>query len=302
MTCAPGARALVVPAGAAPPGRQRRRRPRRRTAPPTRTPCPRPRRRAATLSGPGAASQGAPRSGPGPTRGRGSSIRGRRPTGDLAAQEPAVDEHADELLRVERIAPRARAEGPGSRPIYAWSRRTGVDRALSSADRGEREIVVEFLVPPPQPGARSESSGRAEHRRSIGRSVDQSTTCARNSNIAPSAQCRSSTTSTSGRVAATDSRYARQAAKDSSRSATAPGPRRRRRGEPAGPRSTLARRHPRPRRRPILELGRRLVRAVGLEDSCLRSRPRPGSAFPLERSGRPPRSRASCAAKVLDRR
>ena len=63
---------------------------------------------------------------------------------------------------------------------------------------GDSEIVVELRLPPPQSRFRSKSSGRAVETTRTATPVDQSTRWSRNSSRAGSAQCRSSTTRTSG--------------------------------------------------------------------------------------------------------
>ena len=123
-------------------------------------------------------------------------------------------DHARELLGVERVAPGAldqrglndRPEGQ-TRSSRAWTR-----RAVSSSESGESEIVAAFGLPPPQPGRRERSSGRAVQTTSIGTPAAQSTRWSMKSSRLSSAQWRSSKTSTSGLRSASASRNLRQAA------------------------------------------------------------------------------------------
>ena len=88
-------------------------------------------------------------------------------------------------------------------------------RAVSSSESGESEIVVAFGLPPPQPGRRARSSGRAVQTTRSGTSLAQSTRWSTKSSRPSSAQWRSSKTSTSGPRSASASRKRRQAAKAS---------------------------------------------------------------------------------------
>ncbi len=87
--------------------------------------------------------------------------------------------------------------------------------AVSSSESGASESVVAFGFPPPQPGRRSSSSGRAVARTSSGTPLAQSTRWSTKSSRASSAQWRSSKTRTSGCCSASASRKRRQAAKAS---------------------------------------------------------------------------------------
>ena len=91
------------------------------------------------------------------------------------------------------------------------SRSESASVIASASPSGSNRIEVAFILPPPQPGRRSRSSGRAMQSMKIGASRDQSTTCSTRSSIGGSAHCRSSRTRTSGRSSAAASKMARVA-------------------------------------------------------------------------------------------
>ena len=114
------------------------------------------------------------------------------------ASAPAV-QHARVLLGVERVAAgsleqyrlllgREHAAGRAGRETR---------RAVSSSESGASEIVSAFRFPPPQPGRRSSSSGRAQQTTSSGTPATRSTSPSTKSRRPSSAHCRSSNTSTS---------------------------------------------------------------------------------------------------------
>ena len=74
--------------------------------------------------------------------------------------------------------------------------------AVCSWERGESPMVAALTFPPPQPGRRSRSSGRALQRTRSGIPLNQSTSSSTKSSSPSSAQWRSSSTSTSGRFSA----------------------------------------------------------------------------------------------------
>ena len=88
---------------------------------------------------------------------------------------------------------------------------------MSSSLRGESETVSAFGLPPPQPGRRVSSSGRAVPTTSSGTPDDHSTRWSTKSSRWSSAQCKSSKTRTSGRSSARPSKKRRQAVNASSR-------------------------------------------------------------------------------------
>ena len=155
-----------------------------------------------------------------------SSAGGRRAvrrSGPARSREAEVVDRAalgvepGELLRVERVAARAFEQ----RPLVS---------AGSTVDRGSDEQTCRVLLgerreiegervqlPPPQPGRRSRSSGRAVQTSSIGTPETQSARWSMKSSSPASAQWRSSKTRTIGRCSASPSRNARQAVNDSSR-------------------------------------------------------------------------------------
>ena len=105
-----------------------------------------------------------------------------------------------------------------------WPSRACRSWAVSCSESGESRSVDELTLPPPQPGRRERSSGRAVASTSIGTPLAQSTRCSTKSRSRSSAQCRSSNTRTSGRSSAIASRKRRQAANDSSRRSPAHAP------------------------------------------------------------------------------
>ena len=76
----------------------------------------------------------------------------------------------------------------------------------SAGDRADSEIAVASESPPPQPGRRSNRSGRAMHTTRI-RPAARATTDSTSSNRLGSAQCTSSISTTSAESSASDSRY-----------------------------------------------------------------------------------------------
>ena len=121
-------------------------------------------------------------------------------------------QHARELLGVERITARPRYQrlvhvGLEHRLLQTAAK----TRPVSSSDSGGSEIVSAFAFPPPQPGRRSSSSGRAVQRTSSGASRMRSASSSTKSSRPSSAQCRSSRTSTSGRRSANPARKRRHA-------------------------------------------------------------------------------------------
>ena len=88
--------------------------------------------------------------------------------------DAALGEHARELLGVERVAAGAREQR-----LLGLGRQHGLRRAARRAGApsrrptsGASESVGAFSLPPPQPGRRSSSSGRAVQTTSSGTSVD----------------------------------------------------------------------------------------------------------------------------------
>ena len=112
-----------------------------------------------------------------------------------------------------------------------------MSRAVSSSESGESDTVTALRLPPPQPGRRSSSSGRAVQTTSSGTPVAQSTSSSTKSSRPSSAQCRSSKTSTSGPRSASPSKKRRHAANASARRVAAarrsPRDRRAAAGEPS---------------------------------------------------------------------
>ena len=90
-------------------------------------------------------------------------------------------------------------------------RSASISRSDSASERDSRRIDVALSLPPAQVGRESSSSGRATVSSSIGASRVQSATCSTRSRNVGSAQCRSSSTTTSGRSRATRSRSVRVA-------------------------------------------------------------------------------------------
>ena len=83
-----------------------------------------------------------------------------------------LDEHAGELLRVQRIPTRALEEPfPHVGSIAASPSRALTSDDVSSSDSGVRRIVDELTFPPPQPGRRVRSSGRRCRVRAAARSA-----------------------------------------------------------------------------------------------------------------------------------
>ena len=131
----------------------------------------------------------------------------------------ASAEHADELLCVERVAAgvrRAARATLGLPTAVREERRAGAARSRT-AESGESETVSALRLPPPQPGRRSSSSGRAVQTTRSGTPVAQSTRWSTKSSRPSSAQWRSSKTSTSGRCSASASKKRRHAANASRR-------------------------------------------------------------------------------------
>ena len=131
---------------------------------------------------------------------------------------PSLDVELGELLRVQRVAAArsssacwVRRRARACRGRFRGAVRSAPRRAATSAR------VVAFSLPPPQPGRRSSSSGRAVATTRSGTSVTQSTSSSTKSSRLSSAQCRSSKTRTSGRCSASPSRKRRQAEKASLR-------------------------------------------------------------------------------------
>ena len=120
-----------------------------------------------------------------------------------------------------RAGCRPRGRGAGAaRPFWTvFSGEEGERAAARSprprAARARRSAALR--LPPPQPGRRSSSSGRAVQTTRMGTPEDQSTRWSTKSSRPSSAQCRSSKTSTSGRCSASASKKRRQAPKASRR-------------------------------------------------------------------------------------
>ena len=133
-------------------------------------------------------------------------------------EQAAVDEHADELLGVQRVPLGARRERLAATPPATCAARADRPRASPSRIvRSGASAIVAAFARAPQVGRRSRSSGprRADqHERRI---VAQSARWSRKSSRPSSAQWRSSTTSTSGPHSASASNKRRQAANASSR-------------------------------------------------------------------------------------
>ena len=114
---------------------------------------------------------------------------------------------------------------PARASSAAWTSAGSTDRSMSVAisfavsvsESGESEIVVAFRFPPPQPGRRSSSSGRAVHTQRRGTPLAHSTRWSTKSSRPSSAHWRSSKTRTSGRRSASASKNFRHAAKISAR-------------------------------------------------------------------------------------
>ena len=138
-----------------------------------------------------------------------------------------------------------------------------------SASPSGASAMASPSAPPPQPGRRSSSSGRAVATTSRGTPAAQSSRSSRKSSRASSAQCRSSSTSTAGVRAARPCRKRRQAANASSRRSPpgAPRPGRPARGGGRRPRPPPARR--RPGRPPTRASAGGPVGRVGLQDAGL---------------------------------
>ena len=107
-----------------------------------------------------------------------------------------------------------------SRVVWAPSRatarpsRAAIRRVVSTSDRGASvTVVARSDGPRPQSGSWSNSSGRVVVTTSRGTPLASSARCRTKASRASSAQCRSSRTTTSGRLAATASRNRRQAVK-----------------------------------------------------------------------------------------
>ena len=97
-------------------------------------------------------------------------------------EELAVTQHADELLRVQRVSARAFQQ-----QLLRLRRQHGLLRAASEtslavsvSDSGERLIVVVFRSPAAQAACVSYSSGRAVHTMSSGTPCAQSARCSTN--------------------------------------------------------------------------------------------------------------------------
>ena len=151
--------------------------------------------------------------------------RGGRRRSPAASREAAGPPPSRARGRAARTA-RRRAGCPPTRSSSAcWisagsSERSStceMRRAVCSAESGESPIVEALSLPPPQPGRRSRSSGRALQTTRSGTSLSQSTSSSTKSSRPSSAQCRSSSTRTSGRCSASASRKRRQAANASPR-------------------------------------------------------------------------------------
>src|SRR5438128_901835 len=93
---------------------------------------------------------------------------------------------------------------------------------VSISESGSNEIVSAFGLPPPQLPRCSHSSGRAVHTTSNGTEAVLSIKPSRKSKSALSAQCKSSTTNTTGPLAAAASKNIRQPANASSSAPVAP--------------------------------------------------------------------------------
>ena len=135
----------------------------------------------------------------------------------------ASRQHADVLLGVERVAAaRGRAAPTASRPAGPTARAAAATRcAICVSESGESDTVALFALPPPQPGRRPSSSGRAVQTTSSGTPVAQSARWSTKSSSPSSAQCRSSNTSTVGRCSPSASKNRRQAANASLRRSAA---------------------------------------------------------------------------------
>ena len=138
----------------------------------------------------------------------------------------ALDVHAHELLRVERVAARPLEQRRlRLRRQHGPLEQSRTSRAVSL--RGQRREPDRRRVPPPSaPARRGDRRARAapSRRRAAGTGAPQSRRCSRKSSNAVSAQCRSSSTSTSGRRAASASRYRLHAENASSRPTAAASP------------------------------------------------------------------------------
>ena len=85
---------------------------------------------------------------------------------DSSSDRPVLDHHPQELAREEGVA-----LGTVEDRAHDLGRSLSVQQVFdqgrpSPAESGERRIAVVFATPPPHPGRRSNSSGRAMHRRS----------------------------------------------------------------------------------------------------------------------------------------
>ena len=147
-------------------------------------------------------------------------------------------------------------------------------RAVSTSESGRSDTVAAFALPPPQPGRRSSSSGRAVATTSSGTPLAQSARWSTKSSSPSSAQWRSSNTST-GRPLLGEPLEEPAPGGERSRCADRPYARRRR-----GRRAAACARAPtRPQRRPArvsptasASFASATCGGVGLEDSrlCLR--------------------------------
>ena len=130
----------------------------------------------------------------------------------------SLREHARELLGVERVAARADEQGLlASAGSTCRSSSALSSRAVSPSPSGASESVWAFRLPPPQPGRRSSSSGRAVVTTRSGTLSIQSASSSTKSSRSSSAQWRSSKTMTVGPRSASASTKRRRAAKLSPR-------------------------------------------------------------------------------------